>query len=82
MFASAEDIRASAAALGEVEEVDDRTCRLRTEADTMQWLVFRLLRLGYDFRVDSPPSTPRPRSPTMSANSPPGYSVPHPRTRE
>jgi len=55
VFAPADDIRASAAALGEVEDVDDHTCRLHTEADTMQWLVFRLLRLGCDFRVDSPP---------------------------
>ncbi|NKY48557.1 helix-turn-helix transcriptional regulator [Nocardia cerradoensis] len=55
VFAAAAAVRATASALGEIEEVDEHTCRLRTEADTVQWLVVRLLRLGHDFRVDSPP---------------------------
>jgi len=55
VFAPAATVRATAGALGEIEDVDEHTCRLRTEADTVQWLVVRLLRLGHDFRVDSPP---------------------------
>ncbi|WP_063002484.1 helix-turn-helix transcriptional regulator [Nocardia mikamii] len=55
VFAPAAIVRAGASALGDIEDVDEHTCRLRTEADTVQWLVVRLLRLGHDFRVDSPP---------------------------
>jgi len=42
-------------AYGELEPIDDRTCRLRTPADTLEWLAFRLVQLGCEFEVHEPP---------------------------
>ncbi|MFC4122148.1 helix-turn-helix transcriptional regulator [Nonomuraea zeae] len=42
-------------ALGEVTEIDERTCRLRMPADTLDWLGFRLFTLGCEFEVHEPP---------------------------
>lgn len=41
--------------LGEVTEIDEETCRLRTHADTLDWLAFRLLALDCEFEVHEPP---------------------------
>ncbi|TDD15238.1 helix-turn-helix transcriptional regulator [Nonomuraea diastatica] len=41
-------------ALGEVVRQDERTCRLRMHADTLDWLAFRLLSLGCEFEVHEP----------------------------
>ncbi|MEO3887955.1 YafY family protein [Nonomuraea sp. B5E05] len=41
-------------ALGEVVGEDERTCRLRMHADTLDWLAFRLLSLGCEFEVHEP----------------------------
>mgnify|MGYP002620197189 FL=1 len=41
--------------LGEVTPFDERTCRLRTDADTLDWLAFQLLALGCEFEVHEPP---------------------------
>lgn len=38
-----------------VEPIDERTCRLRTGIDTLEWLAARLLTLGVDFAVEDPP---------------------------
>ncbi|MCO5997451.1 helix-turn-helix transcriptional regulator [Actinoallomurus rhizosphaericola] len=46
---------APASRLGEVEPVDARTCRLRTHADTLDWLALRLAMLGCEFTVHEPP---------------------------
>ncbi|GAA4618657.1 YafY family protein [Actinoallomurus liliacearum] len=46
---------APAGRLGEVEPVDARTCRLRTHADTLDWLALRLAMLGCEFTVHDPP---------------------------
>ncbi|TDE41307.1 YafY family transcriptional regulator [Nonomuraea mesophila] len=43
-----------ARALGEVIGEDERTCRLRMHADTLDWLAFRLLSLGCEFEVHEP----------------------------
>lgn len=40
---------------GDVEEVDERTCRLHSHTDTLEWLAFRLVTLGCEFEVHSPP---------------------------
>ncbi|MFK3980319.1 helix-turn-helix transcriptional regulator [Micromonospora sp. NPDC050397] len=40
---------------GEVEPVDDRSCRLDGHADTLEWLATRLLLLGCEFEVHEPP---------------------------
>jgi predicted DNA-binding transcriptional regulator YafY len=40
---------------GELEPIDDRTCCLRTPADTLEWLAFRLVQLGCGFEVHEPP---------------------------
>ena len=42
-------------AYGELESIDDRNCRLRTPADTLEWLAFRLVQLGCEFEVHEPP---------------------------
>ncbi|WP_327678753.1 helix-turn-helix transcriptional regulator [Kitasatospora sp. NBC_00458] len=39
----------------EVEPVDEHTCRLRSRADSLEWLAMRLLMLGCDFEVHEPP---------------------------
>jgi predicted DNA-binding transcriptional regulator YafY len=42
-------------ALGELLHIDDTHCRLRTHADTLEWLAFRLTALGCDFQLHGPP---------------------------
>jgi predicted DNA-binding transcriptional regulator YafY len=40
---------------GDLEPINDRTCRLYTHTDTLERLAFWLLMLGCDFTVDHPP---------------------------
>jgi predicted DNA-binding transcriptional regulator YafY len=40
---------------GEVERVDDDTCRVRGQGDTLEWIAIRLILLGRDFEVHEPP---------------------------
>jgi hypothetical protein len=40
---------------GVLEPVDDRTCVLRTGADSLEWLALTLGMLGVDFDVHEPP---------------------------
>lgn len=40
---------------GDVTPVDERTCLLHSNADTLEWLAFRLTILGTEFRVHEPP---------------------------
>ena len=40
---------------GTVEEIDDRTCELRTSDDSLDWLAVRVGMLGVDFEVHEPP---------------------------
>ena len=54
VFAAADRVVATAGRLGDIEHVDEHSCRITTAADTLPWLVFRLIRLGHDFRVDAP----------------------------
>ncbi|GAA1663389.1 YafY family protein [Nonomuraea maheshkhaliensis] len=42
-------------ALGEVTPLNKGACRVRTHADTLDWLAFRLLALGCEFEVHDPP---------------------------
>jgi hypothetical protein len=42
-------------ALGELLPIDDTHCRLRTRADTLEWLAFRLTALGCEFQWHGPP---------------------------
>ncbi|MFC7217376.1 helix-turn-helix transcriptional regulator [Streptomyces polyrhachis] len=39
---------------GQLEEVDERTCRLRTEVDALEWAAMRLAVLGCEFEVHEP----------------------------
>nr|BFE99339.1 YafY family protein [Streptoalloteichus tenebrarius] len=39
---------------GELEPIDERRCRLRGRADTLEWLAFRLTALGCEFEVHEP----------------------------
>ncbi|MGI5487921.1 helix-turn-helix transcriptional regulator [Microtetraspora malaysiensis] len=43
------------AAPGEVEPIDEESCRLRGHADTLEWLASRLLLLGCELQVHEPP---------------------------
>jgi predicted DNA-binding transcriptional regulator YafY len=40
---------------GAVEPLDERTCRLHSHTDTLEWLAFRLTLLGCEFDVHEPP---------------------------
>lgn len=39
----------------ELEAIDERSCRLRSHTDTLEWLAFRLVMLGCEFEVHEPP---------------------------
>ncbi|MGQ0849632.1 MAG: helix-turn-helix transcriptional regulator [Actinomycetota bacterium] len=40
---------------GEVEPIDETSCRLRTEGDYLEWLAFQLAWLNVEFEVHEPP---------------------------
>ncbi|MCC5581122.1 YafY family transcriptional regulator [Microtetraspora sp. AC03309] len=40
---------------GDLEAIDENTCRLSGHADTLEWLAARLLMLGCEFEVHEPP---------------------------
>ncbi|MGW0431457.1 hypothetical protein ACWDV4_02735 [Micromonospora sp. NPDC003197] len=40
---------------GDVEPIDEKSCRLRSHTDTLEWLAFRLVMLGCEFEVHEPP---------------------------
>jgi hypothetical protein len=40
---------------GEMSAIDEGSCRLSTLADTVEWLASRLIRLGGEFEMHSPP---------------------------
>ena len=40
---------------GDVEPLDDHSCRLHSRTDTLEWLAFRLTVLGCEFEVHEPP---------------------------
>jgi predicted DNA-binding transcriptional regulator YafY len=43
------------AAAGDVQPIDEHSCRLHGHADTLEWLAARLLMLGCEFQVHEPP---------------------------
>lgn len=55
LHAPAEAVVARLGDAGEVEPIDDRRCRVRTRADTLDWLAFRLALLGCELTVHEPP---------------------------
>jgi hypothetical protein len=40
---------------GDLEAIDEHTCRLHSHTDTLEWLAFRLAMLGREFQVHQPP---------------------------
>ncbi|MBB4959798.1 helix-turn-helix transcriptional regulator [Micromonospora polyrhachis] len=40
---------------GDVEPIDEHSCRLHSHTDTLEWLAFRLVMLGCEFEVHEPP---------------------------
>jgi hypothetical protein len=38
-----------------IEPIDAARCRITIEADTLEWLAFRLIRLGCGFAIEEPP---------------------------
>ncbi|MGE4426082.1 MAG: helix-turn-helix transcriptional regulator [Solirubrobacteraceae bacterium] len=56
VFAPAEEIPREAGWFrGEIEPVDDVSCRIRTRADSLSWLTVHLGFLVHDYRIDGPP---------------------------
>jgi predicted DNA-binding transcriptional regulator YafY len=55
IHAPAEQVRERRWLGGAVEPVDDRTCRLSTSDDNLDWLATRIAMLGWDYEVDGPP---------------------------
>jgi predicted DNA-binding transcriptional regulator YafY len=56
LHAAAEDLEGRLAAhLGAPEPIDEASCRLRTSADSIEWLALRLALSGVEFTVESPP---------------------------
>jgi biotin operon repressor BirA-like protein len=51
----AELSRRIGADVGELSELDERTCLLRCHGDTLEWLALRLTGLGCEFEVREPP---------------------------
>ena len=41
--------------LGDLEPIDEHSCRLHSHTDTFEWLAFRLAALGCEFEVHEPP---------------------------
>lgn len=55
VHAPAEEVtRRLGEAAGTLERLDDRTCRLHSHTDTLEWLAFRLTMLGCEFDVHQP----------------------------
>lgn len=52
---AAEVARRLGGAAADLTALDERTCRLETHADTLEWLAFRLMLAGCEFEVDQPP---------------------------
>jgi predicted DNA-binding transcriptional regulator YafY len=42
-------------ARADLEPLDDRSCRLHSHADTLDWIAIRLILLGCDFEIHDPP---------------------------
>ncbi|WP_163506241.1 helix-turn-helix transcriptional regulator [Fodinicola acaciae] len=40
---------------GDVTPIDEHSCRVRSAADTLEWLAFRFVQLGCEFEVHGPP---------------------------
>jgi predicted DNA-binding transcriptional regulator YafY len=40
---------------GDIEAIDEHSCRLHGHTDTLEWTAFRLIMLGCDFTVHEPP---------------------------
>ncbi|WP_405163545.1 YafY family transcriptional regulator [Nocardia sp. NBC_01499] len=43
----------------EVEPIDDRSCLIRTSADSLEWIALRIAHLGVEFEVKEPPEMKR-----------------------
>ncbi len=55
LHAPLRDAEAASQRFGELEPLDEASCRLRAVGDSIEWLAFRLIVLGIDFTVESPP---------------------------
>ncbi|MFD0278016.1 helix-turn-helix transcriptional regulator [Kitasatospora sp. NPDC127111] len=51
----AAEVRRRVGGDSEVEPIDERSCRFRSRADSLEWLAMRLLMLGCEFEVHEPP---------------------------
>ena len=56
LHASVDEIAAAVhPALGRLEPIDGRSCRLRVRGDRLEWITLRIAMLGVDFTAESPP---------------------------
>lgn len=54
LHAPINDVARRLGGLAELEQVDDHSCLLRSHADTLEWLAYRLIGLGCEFEVHEP----------------------------
>ena len=52
---AAEAARRLGGAASDLTATGERTSRLETHADTLEWLAFRLILAGFEFEVHQPP---------------------------
>jgi predicted DNA-binding transcriptional regulator YafY len=55
VHAPAAEVAARLGDAGDLEPIGERTCRLRSHTDTLEWLAFRLTLLDCEFEVHEPP---------------------------
>ncbi|MGV9777994.1 helix-turn-helix transcriptional regulator, partial [Streptosporangium sp. NPDC003464] len=56
LYAPVEEVaRRLGSAPGDLEPIDEHSCRLHSHTDTLEWLAFRLAMLGCEFEVHGPP---------------------------
>ena len=55
VHAPAEEVERRFPGTDEVVPIDDRSCRVHTRADALEWIAMRLVLLGFEFEVHEPP---------------------------
>ncbi|GAA1909782.1 WYL domain-containing protein [Streptantibioticus ferralitis] len=56
LYAPVEEVaRRLGRAAGQLEPIDERSCRLHSRADSLEWPTLRLAALGCEFEVHEPP---------------------------
>ena len=67
---AAADVEGVVSSWGNVEPIDERSCRLQMSVDDLQWPAMVLAAVGADFEIVGPPELRRPRSADRGAVRP------------